>query len=143
MGVGRAVEAMEVRATFHEARCALEALTLQNGRATERFVATHKDLGSFRFLLALQDDEELRQFSDAILRPLGADEAYADELVRSLEIFIEEGGHWERSSKRLFCHRHTLRHRVKRIEELTGRDLGSASDRTEFWLALRASRFYS
>lgn len=142
MGVGRAVDAPEARTTFHEARCALEALTLANGRVPDRYVATHKDLGSFRFLLALQDEEELRQFSDAVLRPLYADESYGDELVRSLEVYIEEGGHWERSAKRLFCHRHTLRHRVKRIEEQTGRDLGSAADRTEFWLALRASRFY-
>jgi purine catabolism regulator len=37
----------------------------------------------------------------------------------------------------LFCHRHTLRYRIRRIEELTGRDLGNARDRIEFWLALR------
>ena len=33
--------------------------------------------------------------------------------------------------------RHTLRYRIRKIEELTGRDLGSARDRIEFWLALR------
>ena len=38
---------------------------------------------------------------------------------------------------RLFCHRHTLRYRIRRVEELTGRDLGRARDRIEFWLALR------
>ena len=55
----------------------------------------------------------------------------------SLEAFIEENGQWERAAKRLFCHRHTLRYRIRRVEELTGRDLGSARDRIEFWLALR------
>ena len=34
--------------------------------------------------------------------------------------------------------RHTLRYRIKRIEELTGRDLSRANDRVEMWLALRA-----
>ena len=39
--------------------------------------------------------------------------------------------------RRLYCHRHTLRYRIRKIEELTGRDLASARDRIEFWLALR------
>jgi DNA-binding PucR family transcriptional regulator len=30
-----------------------------------------------------------------------------------------------------------LRYRIRRIEQLTGRDLSSARDRIEFWLALR------
>ena len=33
--------------------------------------------------------------------------------------------------------RHTLRYRIRKVEELTGRDLGTARDRIEFWLALR------
>ena len=35
-------------------------------------------------------------------------------------------------------HRHTMRHRLRRIEALTGRDLTSARDRLELWLALKA-----
>ena len=41
------------------------------------------------------------------------------------------------AARRLFCHRHTLRYRMRKVEELTGRDLSSARDRIEFWLALR------
>ena len=59
--------------------------------------------------------------------------------MRSLEAFIEENGQWERAAQRLYCHRHTLRYRIRRVEELTGRDLHSARDRIEFWLALRGS----
>ena len=43
----------------------------------------------------------------------------------------------EAAARRLYCHRHTLRYRIRKIEELTGRDLTSARDRIEFWLALR------
>ena len=46
--------------------------------------------------------------------------------MRSLEAFIEENGQWERAARRLYCHRHTLRYRIRRVEELTGRNLGSA-----------------
>jgi purine catabolism regulator len=148
LGLGRAVAGAEARRSFHEARCAVEALALgvagdpnTNGRANGNGVvpvATYKDLGSFQLLLSLQDDEALRFFCDSILGPIEASEGhYGGELMRSLEAFIEENGQWERAARRLYCHRHTLRYRIKRVEELTGRDLHSARDRIEFWLALR------
>jgi PucR family transcriptional regulator, purine catabolism regulatory protein len=146
VGIGRTLPALDARRSFHEARCALEALALGvgsssdgNGSAPERQrVATYKDLGSFQLLLSLQDDEALRLFCDSILGPIEASEGpYGGELMRSLEAFIEENGQWERAAKRLYCHRHTLRYRIRRVEELTGRNLSSARDRIEFWLALR------
>ncbi len=125
-----------VRHAFHEARCALEATALANGSAPD--VASHRDLGAFQLLLSLQDDEALRLYCDSVLEPLLAGgEEYGDELTRSVEVFIECGGQWERAARELYCHRHTLRYRIRRVEELTGRDLSSARDRTEFWLALR------
>ena len=101
-------------------------------------VATFHDLGSFQLLLSLQDDEALRLFCDSILAPIEEGEgAYGGELMRSLEAFIECNGQWERASRQLYCHRHTLRYRIRRVEELTGRSLDSARDRIDFWLALR------
>ncbi len=125
-----------VRHSFNEARCALDAATIANGSAPD--VASYRDLGAFQLLLALQDDEALSLYCQSVLGPLedGGGE-YGDELIRSLEAFIEQNGQWERAARELYCHRHTLRYRIRRIEELTGRDLGSARDRIEFWLALR------
>lgn len=151
LGVGRAVDSAEARRAFHEARCALEALALAHphtdgnggddngaGPAKRTSVATYRDLGSFQLLLSLQDNDALRLFCDSILAPIEESEgAYGGELMRSLEAFIEENGQWERAAKRLYCHRHTLRYRIRRVEELTGRSMGSARDRIEFWLALR------
>jgi purine catabolism regulator len=152
VGVGRAVAGGEARRSFHEARCAVEAVALaaedhgegRNGSANgtdtahPSHVATYRDLGSFQLLLSLQEDEALRLFCDSILGPIEASEGhYGGELMRSLEAFIEENGQWERAAKRLYCHRHTLRYRIRRVEELTGRDLHTARDRIEFWLALR------
>jgi purine catabolism regulator len=101
-------------------------------------VATYKDLGSFQLLLSMQDEEALRLFCDSILGPIASSEGrYGGELIRSLEAFIEENGQWERAARKLYCHRHTLRYRTRRIEALTGRSLQSARDRIDFWLALR------
>jgi purine catabolism regulator len=125
-----------LRRSFHEARCALEAVRLSNGRAPE--VASYKDLGAFQLLLSLQDDDALASYCESVLGPVEGDEGeYGDELLRSLDVFIEQNGHWEKAAQALYCHRHTLRYRIKRVESLTGRDFSHARDRIEFWLALR------
>jgi purine catabolism regulator len=144
----RAAPVGSLRRSFHEARCALEAVQLANGGSPP--VASYRDLGAFQLLLSLQDDEALRLYCDSVLGPLedatalrtdparGSARGYGDELIRSLEAFIEQNGQWERAARELYCHRHTLRYRMRRVEQLTGRDLSSARDRIEFWLALRA-----
>ncbi len=158
VGVGRAVPGGDARRSFQEARCAMEAVGFadtasaangsgrngNDGPPGSARVACYKDLGSFQLLLSLQDDDALKLFCDSILGPIEASEGhYGGELMRSLEAFIEENGQWERAARRLYCHRHTLRYRIRRVEELTGRNLGSARDRIEFWLALRGRELVS
>ncbi len=127
-----------LRLSFHEARCALEAARLRNGDSSEAAVASYKDLGAYRLLLSLQDDEALMSYCRSVLGPLEDGEGdYGEELLRSLDVFIENNGHWEKAASALYCHRHTLRYRIRRVEQLTGRDFSSARDRIEFWLALR------
>jgi purine catabolism regulator len=126
-----------LRHSFHEARCALEATALANGEAPE--VASWRDLGAFTLLLSVQDDDALHLYCDSVLGPIeDGDSEYGGELLRSLEAFIEHNGQWERAAREVYCHRHTLRYRMRKVEELTGRDLSRAHDRIEFWLALRA-----
>src|SRR3954468_11939822 len=141
-GAGRAAAAGDLRRAFHEARCALEARALAGDESSNGsgppLLATYRDLGSFQLLLSLQDDDALRLFCDSILSPIEEGEgAYGGELMRSLESFIECNGQWEKAARQLYCHRHTLRYRIRRVEELTGRSLDSARDRIDFWLALR------
>ncbi len=89
-------------------------------------------------MLSLQDDDALISYCRGVLGPVEQSEgSYGEELLRSLDSFIEHNGHWEKAASALYCHRHTLRYRVRRVEALTGRDFSRARDRIEFWLALR------
>jgi purine catabolism regulator len=119
---------------FHEARWALETIDEEG----EEQVGSWHDLGAETLLLSMRDEDALRLYSDRVLGGIVDDPRYGEELVRSLEAFIQHHGQWERAARELYCHRHTLRYRMRRIEELTGRDLSKANDRIEFWLALRA-----
>ena len=132
----RSMPVAGLRRAFHEARCALQAARAANGDGPD--VASHRDLGAYRLLLSLQDDEALRAYCDGVLAGVEeGDPAYAGELLRSLDAYLEHNGHWERAAALADCHRHTLRYRIRRVEQLTGRDLSSPRDRIEFWLALR------
>jgi len=103
-------------------------------------VASVEDLGSHRLLLALQEDAALEALSRGLLAPLRAyDRRQHGDLVASLRTFLEHNGNWEAAARALGVHRHTLRYRIRRVAELTGRDLESAGDRVEFWLALQAA----
>jgi len=126
-----------LRRAFFEARYALGATAMLDGRAPD--VSSWRDLGALQFLLSVQEDEALRLYCESVLGPIESGEGeYGGELLRSLEAFVEHNGQWERAARELFCHRHTLRYRIRRVEQLTGRDLSSARDRIEFWLALKA-----
>jgi purine catabolism regulator len=101
--------------------------------------AGFEDLGTYRLLLSMADPDALRAFSDSLLAPLDTyDHDHGGELQASLRAFLQHNARWETAAADLFVHRHTLRYRMRKVEELTRRDLASSFDRMEFWLALRA-----
>ena len=129
-----------LRRAYQEARFALEAAGPAQAGGPGAGVATVDDLGSHRLLLARQEDAALEAISRGLLDPLADyDRRQHGELVASLRAFLEHNGNWEAAARALAVHRHTLRYRIRRIADLTGRDLDTAADRVEFWLALQAA----
>jgi DNA-binding PucR family transcriptional regulator len=91
-------------------------------------------------LLATVPDDVRRSFADRILAPLfDYDRRHQSELVRTVGTFLDCGGSWNICAERLHVHVNTVRYRIRRIEELTGRDLSTMADRVDLFLALRAS----
>jgi purine catabolism regulator len=134
IGAGSAVDPGDVGRSLREARYALQVCRLEGWPQ-----AGFADLGTYRLLLSMTEPDALRAFADSLLVPLDTyDRDHGGELVTSLRAFLEHNARWETAAAQLFVHRHTLRYRMRKVEELTGRDLGSSFDRMEFWLALRA-----
>ncbi|MDV8053706.1 MULTISPECIES: PucR family transcriptional regulator [unclassified Rhodococcus (in: high G+C Gram-positive bacteria)] len=67
------------------------------------------------------------------------DRTHTADLVGSLRAFLEANGHWETAAANLSVHRHTLRNRITRCEELLSVDLTSARVRAELLLSLLAA----
>jgi hypothetical protein len=96
------------------------------------------ELASHVLLLAAVPEPARRSFRERLLGPLVAyDRAHDADLVGTLDAFLECSGSWSRCAARLHVHVNTLRYRLRRIEELTGRDLRRLADRVDFFLALR------
>ena len=133
-GSGAPCVAIDVGRSLREARYALQVCRLEGWTH-----AGFEDLGSYRLLLSMADPDALRAFADAMLAPLEVyDRDHNGQLIGSLQAFLQHNARWETAAAQLFVHRHTLRYRMRKVEELTGRDLASSFDRMEFWLALRA-----
>jgi purine catabolism regulator len=133
-GAGSAVAAADTGRSMREARYALQVCRVEG-----REVADFQTLGTYRLLLTLQEPDALRAFADSVLSALDRYDAdHAGELVVSLRAFLDHNARWEAAAAELFVHRHTLRYRMRKVEELTGRDLATPHDRMEFWLAIRA-----
>ena len=135
-GVGRVRhDPGDLRRSYDEALYAIDARPA-NGHAAP---ATFRDLGSVQLLLSLQDDRGVELYCSALLGRLTEhDRRHRSSLLESLRAYIEANGRWAEAAAVLHVHRHTLRYRIRKIEELTGRDLSDAGDRLELWLALRA-----
>ncbi|MBY8888897.1 PucR family transcriptional regulator [Streptomyces sp. PTM05] len=133
-GLSAAASAEEVPRAAAQAERAL-AVAGRRGRA----LVGHDEVGSGSVLPLLGDDA-VRAFADGLLRPLREHDATArGDLVASLRAWLSRHGQWDAAAADLGVHRHTLRYRMRRVEEILGRSLDDPDVRMELWLALKTA----
>ncbi|OEU92614.1 PucR family transcriptional regulator, partial [Streptomyces abyssalis] len=99
----------------------------------------HEDVAAGSVLPLLADDA-VRAFADGLLRSLRDHDAHGrGDLVASLRAWLSRHGQWDAAAADLGVHRHTLRYRMRRVEEILGRSLDDPDVRMELWLALKAT----
>ncbi len=131
----RSAEALH--GALEEARHARRVAAARTGRVC---AAGHRELASHVLLLPFVPDDVRHAFTARLLDPLrDYDRQHRAELIETLEAFLDSDGSWTRCAARLHLHVNTLRYRVGRIEQLTGRDLSRLEDKLDFFLALRMS----
>ncbi|WP_114453746.1 PucR family transcriptional regulator [Halopolyspora algeriensis] len=135
MGVSDISEAVGLRGAIEEAR---HARNLAAHRSSRCGIAAAAELATHQVLLASATDDLRRSYRQRVLsRLLAYDETHHSDLVLTLRTFLECSGSWSRCAKRLHVHVNTLRYRIRRVEEITGRDLGDFTTRVDFYLALQ------
>jgi DNA-binding PucR family transcriptional regulator len=87
----------------------------------------------------LQDAGTLQGFADGVLGALRTHDSQRDsELETTLRTFLANDGQFGATAAALYIHVNTLRNRLAKITELTGRDVARTEDRVDLYLALEA-----
>jgi sugar diacid utilization regulator len=127
----------EYPASHHEAQLALR---MQVVAAGDQKAVEFSGLGVYRLLAEIEHPSDVETFVREWLGRLIDYDAHRDssELVPTLSRYLECGGNYDATAKALSLHRNTLKYRLQRIREITGRDLNDADDRFNLQLATRA-----
>lgn len=126
----------DVPRSFREARLSLK---MGGAAAGASGVTVFDDLGVFRLLAEVEETASVERFVRSWLGPLlDYDAKKPAELVPTLSSFLELGLAYDATSDAMAIHRSTLKYRLQRIREISGRDLSDPDTRFNFQLATRA-----
>ncbi|MGW5151976.1 PucR family transcriptional regulator ligand-binding domain-containing protein [Rhodococcus koreensis] len=90
-------------------------------------------------LSILRDTQEARIVVDRTLGGLLAyDAKHNTELVKTLDIYLSCNRSWQKAAEQIGVHRQTVIYRIRRVEEITSRDLAMSAHIADLWIALRA-----
>lgn len=107
------------------------------GRAGDTIVHFRQSDSAMHWLPT--DIAALEDLVAQVLQPLiRYDVEHNSSMLQSLRVFFEHDRRLQHAASALHVHKHTLSYRLRRIEEITGRDLGHMPDLVQLWLALQA-----
>ena len=126
---------------YREYERALEALALLPALGDGQRVARFEDLGLLHWLHALPPQMLAENaFSGRLARLAENDRTHDGQLTQTLESFLECEGNGVRAAERLYIHRHTLKYRLRRIEEICDVDLSESLTKLNLRAALLLRR---
>lgn len=137
LGIGRYYESIEnLPKSYKEA---LEALNLGKKIVGSGKVIHFNDLGIYKLLLDVSDENQLKDFALNHLQPLiKQDEQHGTELMATLEAYLRNDKKIYKTAKELFVHRNTVRYRIKKISGILGIDMGDGEILFNIYFAFKA-----
>lgn len=135
MGVGRAYEGIgDLQKSFTEAsRCVILSEKMNmSGR-----VFCYEEMGIYNLFSELADKKVMQEFIDNMLGVIiEYDRNNNSKLLETLKAYLWNNNSLIHASEQLYTHRNTVKYRVQRISQLTGRDFDDAITRLEFMNAI-------
>lgn len=135
MGVVRAYEGIgDLQKSFTEAsRCVILSEKMNmSGR-----VFCYEEMGIYNLFSELADKKVMQEFIDNTLGVIiEYDRNNNSKLLETLKAYLWNNNSLIHASEQLYTHRNTVKYRVQRISQLTGRDFDDAITRLEFMNAI-------
>jgi PAS domain S-box-containing protein len=136
IGIGGPYPITELNRSLTEAVFALELGTTVRSEAP---VTAFADLGVWKMLVDSTEPRKLREIVDEWIGPLAEhDSLHGSELVKTLTVYLKASCAAETAAAALHVHRNTLRYRLSKIYQVSGRDLTDPDQRFQLELACRA-----
>ena len=136
IGIGRPYPIHELPKSYREAKLASAAGHELFG-SKPALIQYFGDLGLYRLLYAVEDKRELVSFyRESISKLVEYDRTYKNDLLKTLQVYFRHEGNLRETAEALYIHRHTLRYRLKRVEELTDLNLNRFEHRLTLLLGL-------
>lgn len=133
-GVSASVDHTELGRGVVQARAALHRAISTGGG-----VVRPRDLAGLEALLDHVSDDALAPFVDQLVTPLvAADRRHGTSQLQTLRLFLGNDGSLRRTAQQQFLHVNTVRHRLDRIRQVTGRNPLQLHDLIAFAVALAA-----
>ena len=115
------------------------ALKMQLATGSPEQATQFEDLGIYQLLSEIPDINSVEVFIRRWLGPLIAYDTDKDaRLLNTLSCYLECGGNYDTTAKRLLLHRSTLRYRLQRIRDISGHNVNDPDTRFNLQLATRA-----
>jgi sugar diacid utilization regulator len=139
---GTAVTRTSLRAAAREAEVALGMAKAGDGHP-QRLVR-YEEFGPLRFMLDVRDTSQMVEVVEQYLGDLAAhDRLKRSDLLTTLEVFLEAGGHHKSTAERCHIHGSTVKYRLGLIREIVGRPLSDPEVRFELGIAFAVRKVLS
>jgi DNA-binding PucR family transcriptional regulator len=137
VGVGSTCSSpLDFPRSYHDA---VLAVRMQRAARSLGQVTVFDDLGVYRLLAGMKDLSRVEAFVLEWLGPLiDYDSRKGADLVTTLSSYLEFGGNYADTARAIAVHRNTLKYRLQRIREISGRDLGDPESNFNLQFATRA-----
>ncbi len=134
IGVGQANRGfMNAYVSYQEA---IRSLSLS--KTLQSDLLFYDELGVFRLLFRIADEQTLDSFMRSCLGPLlDHDSTRGSELLRTLKVYLDHDGSKQITAQRLFIVRQTLYYRLEQIEALLGKGFMEPEKRLSLQVAIR------
>lgn len=140
MGVGNVfTDVSSIKRSVTEAKKAHKVIRKGNDKSSLRY---YDEIGIYRVFFELPDDEVLHNLLSETLGVLMEyDKENAGDLLHTLEVFLEQNCNIAAATEALFVHRNTVKYRIRRSEEILGRDLKDVTVQFNLRLAFKIMHY--
>lgn len=132
IGVGIQVTGVkDIGKSYQRARTAMQMAVYRNVPYVH-----FEDMGFFKILFSVKDEDVLHAYADEILSPLERGEGKHQDYIELLQAYIKHDRSLERTAAELYLHRNTVNYRLQKMKALLGCQLKTVEDLFPYQVAL-------